>query len=912
MNMKKLLGGLLAATILAVPATIIPTSKGWGQVEVITVTSRRREETLQDIPLSVTAFGEIDIEQKGITNVRDIAKLTSGLTFDLGFAPQDTRPTIRGIPSTRGRPPTGILVDGTDVSSESLQTAGGSMLMNLRLADIERVEVVKGPQSALYGRTAFNGAINYVTRQPGDEFSADLSGDFGNHNRLIVKGGVEGPVLQDLLNVRVYGAWGRDDGGNFRNTVTGEKINGWEGWGANMSAVFTPTETLEFIARVAYAEDEYESRAVSTYSFANGSAVRIPVPVIANEAGVTTSTSASAPPIGTLVHPAPITLSPDPLRPGYQDFRGSTLDTVMANVRATWDGDLFDIKSWTAYTHGESIQEVDTDRIGLPGVPCGTGCIPGGSGSGVPFSLSAGLIDATDLIEPLAPGAPFSGASTLRQNIETDIFSQELRFENFDEENMLRWAVGGLFWTEDHDQTDQNTAAIFINVAGLLGGIGSEFANTRLIAAGHPGFRAIGRTGENELVAGSLAPKPAMRKTDHYSLYGTFEWDAIDNLTLGFEGRYNWEDYDVLFSELDPVQATLIPFGSFGAPGTPPIGHDTNGGPPFYLASGPNAKAFGTVFTAGTTADESWFSWRTYVEYDATDWFSGCGCDDLLSYVSVAQGVKPGGLSSLNFDRELSLEQLVFLPENLRVYEGGLKSSWFDGQIIANLSAGYQKYTDKVNTQQAVLPGAASLQTVVRNDGEGRVYFIEFDGAYAPNQAVLGGSVVFNASYTYLNTEYTGFIVEATQSANDIARGGNCTPFVSDLPGGTGNTNFCKVSLNGNRFERQPKHGVVGSVNFTRPLMGAIDLLAALDIQWTGERFLTHWNRWTLESYVNVDARIGLQSDNWSVIVYGENLTDDDTVRSAQENFDLFSFGTAVATFHTRPTQFGVRLGMNL
>ena len=89
-----------------------------------------------------------------------------------------------------------------------------------------------------------------------------------------------------------------------------------------MSAVFTPTETLEFIARVAYAEDEYESRAVSTYSFANGSAVRIPVPVIANEAGVTTSTSASAPPIGTLVHPAPITLSPDPFTARLSGLQG--------------------------------------------------------------------------------------------------------------------------------------------------------------------------------------------------------------------------------------------------------------------------------------------------------------------------------------------------------------------------------------------------------------------------------------------------------------------------------------------------------------------------------------------------------------------------------------------------------------
>ena len=143
----------------AVAAAISGTAVAQAQLEEITVTARKRAESLQEVPVSVTAFTAEAIQSKGIRNVADVVKYTTGLSFDKGFAPQDTRPNIRGLPTTRGRPPVGVLLDGIDISSESIATAGGSSLMNLKLVDVERIEVVKGPQSALYGRVAFGGAM---------------------------------------------------------------------------------------------------------------------------------------------------------------------------------------------------------------------------------------------------------------------------------------------------------------------------------------------------------------------------------------------------------------------------------------------------------------------------------------------------------------------------------------------------------------------------------------------------------------------------------------------------------------------------------------------------------------------------------------------------------------------------------
>ena len=87
------------------------------QMEEVIVTARKREEGLQDVPMSVTAFTRQDIERKGITNIADVARFTPSIQFDESFTQSDTRITIRGLAPTRGRQNVAILVDGIDLST---------------------------------------------------------------------------------------------------------------------------------------------------------------------------------------------------------------------------------------------------------------------------------------------------------------------------------------------------------------------------------------------------------------------------------------------------------------------------------------------------------------------------------------------------------------------------------------------------------------------------------------------------------------------------------------------------------------------------------------------------------------------------------------------------------------------------
>ena len=141
------------------------------QIEEIVVTARKKAENLQDIPVQVDVIGSEKLERAGITSLEDVAKMSASMVFDNGFSQQDTRITLRGLSPVRGRQNVAVLQDGVDLSSENLTIAGGTALINSRLFDLERVEIVKGPQSALYGRSAFAGAINYVTKKPTQELS---------------------------------------------------------------------------------------------------------------------------------------------------------------------------------------------------------------------------------------------------------------------------------------------------------------------------------------------------------------------------------------------------------------------------------------------------------------------------------------------------------------------------------------------------------------------------------------------------------------------------------------------------------------------------------------------------------------------------------------------------------------------
>ena len=179
---------LFAATsLMSMPAfaaeVAAAAAPGFEDRNMIVVTARKREETLQNVPLAISVLGREMIEREGLRQVEDIARQVPGLTFDQGGFLNDTRPAIRGMQAERGRPSVAILLNGQDLSGENLSIAGGGASLNSALFDLERIEVVKGPQSTLYGRNAFGGAINYITKKP----DFDLGGRVGAEVRMQVR-----------------------------------------------------------------------------------------------------------------------------------------------------------------------------------------------------------------------------------------------------------------------------------------------------------------------------------------------------------------------------------------------------------------------------------------------------------------------------------------------------------------------------------------------------------------------------------------------------------------------------------------------------------------------------------------------------------------------------------------------------
>ncbi|MCS6948427.1 MAG: TonB-dependent receptor plug domain-containing protein, partial [Steroidobacteraceae bacterium] len=166
--------GFGAPTSAQQPQQQSPTAEGG--LEEVVVTARKREESLQEVPLVVNALTAEQIERSSIQNLTDIALRTPGLNYE-GYASagQAGAAVIRGLAPTQLTnriPNVAVFYDGVYLQNQALQDIG--------VFDIERVEVLKGPQSALYGRNAFAGAINYIPRKPSADWKAELGVTVGS------------------------------------------------------------------------------------------------------------------------------------------------------------------------------------------------------------------------------------------------------------------------------------------------------------------------------------------------------------------------------------------------------------------------------------------------------------------------------------------------------------------------------------------------------------------------------------------------------------------------------------------------------------------------------------------------------------------------------------------------------------
>lgn len=227
-------------------------------IEEITVTARKREENLQEIPLSISAFSVDQLRDKGIDNIHELAEITPGFAMDRGFGRFFDRPVIRGQSSILGGSNASFFVDGVFVN--------GSIASNT-IDSLERIEVLRGPQSALFGRATFAGAINYVTKRPSDEFEGQFNGRVGSHDDYKGSLWLSGPVIEDKLYFFAGANWdyyGGEWSNNLAPNPTGSffiqgptrgdqsKLGDEESQDVNLKLLFTPNDTVEFTLKGSY------------------------------------------------------------------------------------------------------------------------------------------------------------------------------------------------------------------------------------------------------------------------------------------------------------------------------------------------------------------------------------------------------------------------------------------------------------------------------------------------------------------------------------------------------------------------------------------------------------------------------------------------------------------------------------
>ncbi|MBY9068155.1 TonB-dependent receptor [Hyphomonas sp. WL0036] len=219
-------------------------------LEKVVVTARFKEETIKDIPASVTAIGSETIERGGVRNIEDVARLTPGLNF-VSLGSNFALPVIRGLSTNVGESNVGMFVDGVYQGSRSG--------MDRPLADVERVEVIKGPQIALYGRNAFGGAINVITRAPTNTPSLNASVTLGEGGRKEGSVFASGPLVKDKLFGRVgIAAYERD--GFYTNELTGGNLDTYSAKYYSGALLWQPTSSLSLDLRGNYEDSSAGDR----------------------------------------------------------------------------------------------------------------------------------------------------------------------------------------------------------------------------------------------------------------------------------------------------------------------------------------------------------------------------------------------------------------------------------------------------------------------------------------------------------------------------------------------------------------------------------------------------------------------------------------------------------------------------
>ena len=857
-----LLGGCGLASIVlglsAVPAMAQSAGAAGDEAEgnygEIIVSARKRDENLQDVPIAINVLSAAAIERKGIDGPGDVANQTPGLTFDVGLVPSDTRISIRGLQATRGRPNVAILIDGIDSSSENFGVAGGGIIANLRLVDVERIEVVKGPQTVLYGRSAFAGAINYISKRPGDTLEGSLSGMGGSFGTYEIKGAVGGPIGEGLGARINFGYYNTD--GDYTNPVTGGKLNAGEVYGGALGLQYKG-DGFKAYARVQYSKEKYSERAAVL--------LRSVDPITG---GVRTQDGGALlqslrPPASPFAPPAPrlysltgdvslsdtyrrgvVDISGDPNN-GGKPYPGTEVETLRASLELEKEfSDNWTVTSLTGYTDNKARfnEDFDHSNYRLEANTPNPAYAAGGQ-----FSTLNVFRNQFGWFLPFLPSYGLQAEFDTRTDIKQ--FNQELRLAyNSDRLNVL---IDGLYW---HEKSVYRDSSLFWLRDGGNTTL-AQFISASQGSAPIPG--PFGPSFFHLLSPPVTSPNPQRitRTTDSFSLAASFDYKLSDQFTASLEGRVIHDKIHYTGFNFDPT-----PVNTYG------VRNATNQ---------PNVLTENTV------------SFTKFNPRVSLSWNSGNG---MLIFANWARGTKPGGVDTT--DQNGNVRDGVFKPEQVDSFELGGKVVSDNGRLTFNTSFFYSIYKD----QQIGVIDSSGPVAISRTDniGKSRSYGIEAELNWSPVDYLF-----LRAAYTYTNSKYTDYL----------------PPRCSNVDSADTQTPNC--SFNGRRLPFTPEHQLNLSARFEQKVGDNDKAYFEADGRILSRRYMSQSNLFWLPKYEQVDLRAGYEFGQFSIEAFIENVLNNRAPRTGTSTvdygyFDLNSFNLPRAALVALSPQrsWGIKAGV--
>lgn len=802
----------LAVFVQATPAVAQPSAA----LEEIVVTARKRAENLNDVPLAITAFSEAMLDRRGISTLASLAAATPNLTFTQDSSGALNVPVLRGLATVDGRAfdnATGLFIDGFYVSGRSAVT--------LEMFELERVEVVKGPQSALYGRNTFAGAINYVTKNPSDEIEGKLVATVGQFNTQKLAASISGPLVEGRVAARFGAVYDQSNGTYSNNTAVGPRLGGPGGTrvkgglgGHEYKTVsgtvrFTPSDLFEVFIRGYYSDDLVDS-------MPNG----LVLPNCGRGGGTATR------PLGPQYYCGEV------LGVGRNDLgldpRAFSLDRKIGRYSVELNYEVpgvMTITSATAYNDVENVSQIDLDRK-----PGGDGGFFYATGPATAPGLNPAFLQAW----PAAVVTGFPAGMTLptffnSNDTDSKNWAQEIRLRS-DGDGPLSWIAGVFYY---HFKNDNISGAV-ADGSGFLAGSARVPAGSTLVTipfAFGPqpppvffGPRFFTTNVPNVFLLSTDGTLRNILTRDRESdesiaVYGQVEYAFSDRLRGTAEARYTHEKR-TNNGIINCFTTTLR--GNIGIP-------NCNG------TTGP-----GDGLSRG-----SWnmFDPRFTLDYRATD--------DALIYLSAAHGSKSGGINQA----VAGLQPRLFDPERNWTYELGAKASLADGRVTMNTSVFVIDWTDmQIRTS---IPGA-NLGSFT-----GNVSGVTSEGFEIEVEAAPIDGVTLAAGYGYNDAKFKNDAVNAALS-------NTCSAITE--PGFP-----CSTSIGGKRLVDSSRHTMNGMMRYTRPIGQDMNWFAQLDVSYKSKLYVDQLNLIFIKGRAIGNARAGIATDTFDLTAWVTNFTDDDT-----------------------------------